>query len=203
MLLKGDRVAVRKLTRADLEDMIRWRPFDDPLYADANWPLRSLRELNQWYSRCSRDPARLLCAVTDKSDRVIGSITLRERNGLSSARLGITLGADYVDQGLGTEALNLFLAYYFNQLGFEKIVLDVVGYNSRAIRVYRKLGFVTVGEHERPIGRSTKWSFIDKPKYSEIQKYFRRDWLGRRWLLCYDMELTRGNWEKQQESGSP
>jgi diamine N-acetyltransferase len=200
MFLQGDRVIVRKLTRGDLNDMVRWRPFDDPLFSDANWPLRSLRELNQWYTRCSRDPQRLLCAVTDDSGRVIGSITLRERDGSRSARLGVTLGADFVNQGLGTEALGLFLDYYFDELGLGKIVLDVVGYNRRAIRVYEKLGFVAIGQHERSIGRHEKWTSLEESSSETAQEYVRRDWLGRRWLLCYDMELTREKWERQRAS---
>jgi diamine N-acetyltransferase len=202
MFLRGDRVIVRKLARGDLNDMVRWRPFDDPLFSDANWPLRSLRELNQWYTRCSGDPRRLLCAVTDNSGRVIGSITLRERDGSRSARLGVTLGADFVNRGLGTEALNLFLDYFFDELGFDKMVLDVVGYNQRAIRVYKKLGFVTVDQHERPIGRHKKWTFLEELSYETTQEYVRRDWLGRRWLLCYDMELTREEWERQRAGGN-
>lgn len=202
MLLQGPRVTVRPLTRDDLKQMAAWRPFDDPLLGDANWPLRSLRELDHWYNRCSRDPRRLLCAVTDGSGRLIGSITLRERDGLRSARLGITLGADFVDQGFGTEALNLFLDYFFGELGFEKMVLDVVGYNQRAIRVYQKLGFVTVSRFERPVGRGKKWAFLEEPAFERVRRFFRRDWLGRGWLLCYDMELTREDWERRQRLGN-
>lgn len=196
MFLQGPRVIVRRLKRTDLEQMAAWRPFDDPLLAEANWPQRSLSELDRWYTRCSRDPQRMLCVVTEKSGRVIGSITLRERAGRRSARLGITLGADFVDQGLGTEALILFLDYYFGELGFQKLVLDVVGYNQRAIRVYQKLGFVKVGQHERPIGYGKKWFFLNEPAYADARQFFRRDWLGRHWLLCYDMELTRADWEQ-------
>ena len=87
MFLQGQHVIVRKLKRTDLLEMTQWRPFDDPLLADANWPQRSLGDLNIWYSRFSDDPRRLLCAVTDRAGRIIGSITLRERNGRRSARL--------------------------------------------------------------------------------------------------------------------
>ena len=196
MFLQGLRVVVRRLKRADLKQMAAWRPFDDPLLAEANWPQRSLVELDRWYSRCSRDPQRLLCAVADRSGQVIGSITLRERSGRRSARLGITLGADFVNQGLGTEALALFLDYYFGELGFKKLVLDVVGYNRRAIRVYRKLGFVKVDQRERAVGREKKWVFLDDAAYADARRFFRRDWLGRHWLLCYDMELKREDWQQ-------
>jgi RimJ/RimL family protein N-acetyltransferase len=178
--------------------MVKWRPFDDPLLAEANWPLRPLDELDRWYSRYSQDPQRLLCAVTDHAGRVIGSITLRERDGRRSARLGITFGSDFVGQGFGSEALSLFVDYYFGVLGFEKLVLDVAGYNQRAIRVYEKIGFVTVGQHERPVGRGGQWTLVEKPAYSDYRQFFRQDWLGRRWLLCYDMELRREDWEKRR-----
>ena len=77
-----------------------------------------------------------------------------------------------------------------------KLVLDVVGYNRRAIRVYRKLGFVKFGQRERAVGREKKRMFLDEPAYAHARRFFRRDWLGRRWLLCYDMELKRENWEQ-------
>jgi RimJ/RimL family protein N-acetyltransferase len=202
MYIRGPRVTLRPLTRDDLSEMISWRPFDDPLLAEANWPQRSLSELNRWYTRCTRDQGRLLCAVTDRSGQLVGSITLRERDGLRSARLGITFGADFVDQGLGTEALSLFLDYYFNELGFAKLVLDVLAYNRRAIRVYQKLGFVTVSQHERPLGRGNQWAFIEDPTYADVQQFFRRDWMGRQWLLCYDMELTRKEWWKRRKWAS-
>jgi diamine N-acetyltransferase len=199
MFIQGKRVTVRKLRRTDLLEMTKWRPFDDPLLDEANWPQRSLGDLNLWYSRFSDDPRRMLCAVTDPSGRVIGSITLRERVGRRSARLGITFGADFVDRGFGSEALALFLEYYFGELRYEKLVLDVAGHNQRAIRVYRKLGFVTVGEHERSIGRSGTWSFLDDSEHADLRRFFRRDWMGRRWLICYDMELRREDWERQRK----
>jgi diamine N-acetyltransferase len=202
MYIQGPRVILRLLRRADLGEMASWRPFDDPLFAEANWTQRSLDELNRWYTRCSRDSQRLLCAVTDQSGQIIGSITLRERDGLRSARLGITLGADFVDQGYGTEALTLFFDYYFGELGFAKMVLDVVGYNQRAIRVYRKLGFVIVGQRERLLGRGRDWAFLDRPGFSSVIRSFRRDWLGRRWLLYYDMELLREDWENRQKTAA-
>ena len=196
---QGPRVSLRQLEHADLKQMTNWRRFDDPLLADANWPHRSVNELERWYTHYSQDPRRLLYAVTNKSGQLIGSITLREKDARRSARLGITLGAEYIDQGLGTEALSLFLDHYFRELGFERLVLDVAGYNRRAVRVYQKLGFVTVGQHERPLQRNKKWAFLDKPAYADVRRFFRRDWAGRRWQMHFDMELTKEDWIKQQK----
>ena len=200
MLLEGTRVTVRRLARADLAQMVALRPFQDPLYADANWMHRSRQDLERWYAHYSQDPKRLLCAVLDERGQFIGSITLRHIDGRCSARLGITLGSEFVDRGYGSEALALFLDYYFDVLGFAKIVLDVAGYNQRAIHVYQKLGFVTVEKREQSLGWGKKWVFLQASHYTGARRFFRRDWLGRRWMLCYEMLLQREAWrERRQE----
>ena len=199
MLLEGSRVTVRRLARADLAQMVALRPFEDPLYADANWMHRSRQDLERWYAHYSQDPKRLLCAVLDERGRFIGSITLRHIDGLHSARLGITLGSEFVERGYGSESLTLFLDYYFDTLGFEKIVLDVAGYNQRAIHVYQKLGFVTVEQREQSLGWGKKWTFLQAPHYTEVQRFFRRDWLGRHWMLYYEMALEREAWRKHRQ----
>jgi RimJ/RimL family protein N-acetyltransferase len=198
MLLQGSRVTVRPLTRADLTNMAGWRPFANPLYDGANWPHRSPEQLDHWYARSNQDPQRLLCAVIDESGQVIGSITLRGINGRRYARLGITIGADFVDQGYGTEALILFLDYYFAQMGFQKLILDVAAFNRRALHVYEKLGFHPVKEFERTLGRGRKWNFLKDMEHQGGQSFFHRDWLGRWWMTCYDMELNREDWAERQ-----
>ncbi len=199
MLLEGNRVTVRRLARADLKQMRAMRPFQDPLYADANWMHRSPQDLARWYSHYSQDPRRLLCAVLNERGQFIGSITLRHIDGQRSARLGITLGAEFVGRGYGSEALALFLDYYFDVLGFAKIVLDVAGYNQRAVHVYQKLGFVIVEQREQSLGWGKKWAFLQTPRYAEVQRFFRRDWLGRRWMLYYEMALKRKQWHQHRQ----
>ena len=62
-----------------------------------------------------------------------------------------------------------------------------------------RCGLVTIGEHERSMGRSVTWSFLDDSEYADLRRFFRRDWMGRRWLICYDMELRREDWERRRK----
>ncbi len=195
MLLQGSRVTIRPLNRADLSALAAWRPFDDPLLADANWLQRAPDDLQRWYTQSQGDSQRLLYTLLNESGRIVGLLTLREVNGRRSARLGITLGADYVNQGYGTEALRLFVEYYFDELGFDKMALDVAAHNQRAIRVYQKLGFQIVSESKQAPPQEMSLSFLRDPRYAGVHRFFPRDWLGRRRLLCYEMELTREEWE--------
>ncbi len=198
-MLKGSRVTIQALTRADLDQMAAWRPFDDPLYSESNWMSGSSQKLGRWYAQYSQKPRRRMYAVVNETGNVIGCLTLREIDDLRSARLGITLGADFVNLGYGTEALVLFLDYYFEELGFAKMVLDVAAYNRRAIQVYEKLGFETVGRRTRAAGSRKNLAFLKKPRYADARQFFSRDWLGRRRLLCYEMELQREKWSKNDQ----
>lgn len=198
MRLEGARVVIRPLARADLDQMAAWSPFDEVLYGDANWVHRSSRELDRWYAHNSRDRRRLLYSVRDKNGQVLGSVTLREIDGHRSARLGITLGPRFLDKGYGTEALSLFLDYYFAELGFEKMLLDVTAHNRRALHVYKKLGFEQVEEKERPAGSKVARKVFKHPEYRHIRQFFRRDWFGRYWVSYYEMQLERQVWKRRR-----
>lgn len=54
-------------------------------------------------------------------------------------------------RGLGTEAARLVLGYAFEELKLHRISVRVLAYNERAIRSYRKCGFVIEGR-EREAG---------------------------------------------------
>jgi RimJ/RimL family protein N-acetyltransferase len=178
--------------------MAGWSPFDAVLYSDANWAQRSSRELDRWYAHNSQDHRRLLFSVNNKNGQVLGSITLREIDRRHSARLGITLGPQFVSQGYGTEALSLFLDYYFTELGFAKMLLDVTAHNRRAVHVYDKLGFKTMEEKERPAGGKVARQVFKNPDYRHIRQFFRRDWFGRYWVSYYEMELDRQTWKNSR-----
>jgi RimJ/RimL family protein N-acetyltransferase len=193
MKLQGPRVTIRPMKGSDVEVMTRWRPSVDPRYQAFDFPRRSLAENRRWFEWRSRDPARRLYTVEDERGHVIGSLTLREIDGRHSARLGITLGADYVSQGYGTEALRRFLDYYFGTLGFDLMVLDVAATNVRAIRSYRSLGFRTVGEHYQPANHRSFRILLHDPRYRHLRTFLRRNGTGYE-LLFYDMELSAAEW---------
>jgi RimJ/RimL family protein N-acetyltransferase len=181
------------MKRADMDAMSNWRPFSDPLYQPFDFPRRSRAEHTRWFEFRNRDASRRLYTVENEQQQVIGSLTLREIDGKRSARLGITIGADFVSKGYGTEALHLFFDYYFGEMGFARLVLDVAATNLRAVRCYQSLGFQTVGEHYRPASDSSYRIVRLEPRYHHLLQYFRRYGTGYQ-VLFYDMVLTREEW---------
>jgi RimJ/RimL family protein N-acetyltransferase len=173
--------------------MMQWRPFADPLYQPFDFPRQSRAEHVRWFEWRSKDPSRRLYTVEDTKRRVIGSLTLREINGRQSARLGITIGADFVSQGYGTEALRLFLDHYFWEMGSAKMILDVAATNLRAVRTYRSLGFRLVGKHYRLASDPSYRILQREARYRHLRSFFRRKGTVTQ-VLFYDMALTREEW---------
>jgi diamine N-acetyltransferase len=193
MRLRVSRVTIRPMRRADIDAMMRWRPSADPLYQPFDFPRQSKAENIRWFEWRSRDPSRRLYTIEDEERQIIGSLTLREIDGQRSARLGITIGSDFVSQGYGTEAIRLFLDHYFGKMGFAQIELDVAATNLRAMRTYRSLGFRQVGQHYRSAQHPSYRIIRQDPRYGHLRQFLRRQGAMYQ-ILFYDMALTREEW---------
>jgi RimJ/RimL family protein N-acetyltransferase len=127
-------------------------------------------------------------------------LTLRDIDGRRSARLGITVGADFVSQGYGSEALRLFLGHFFRTMGFAQLVLDVAATNLRAVRTYRALGFRQTGQHYRPASHSSYRVLRQDPRYRHLHRFFRRQGTVLQ-VLFYDMTMSREEWAASAQHG--
>ena len=191
MDLRSARMVIRTWQQHDDSRADAWPPYHDPLESIWNLPRQGS---GPWGSGLEFSAARRTWAVDDLAGRLMGRISLREVDQRqSSARLGVTFGAPYVGRGLGSEAMMLFLDYYFSDLGFELMLLDVAGANQRAVRCYERLGFTAVGNDWRCTGSSFDHRLLDEQRYRHIRQFFRQ---GPR---CFDtqffeMQLYKNEW---------
>jgi diamine N-acetyltransferase len=193
MKLLGQRITIRTMQPEDLDAMIQWRPFADPLYRPFDFPRQSRGEHMRWFEWRRRDPSRRLYTIVNENHQVIGSLTLREIDGRQSARLGITIGADYVSQGYGTEAMQIFLDHYFGEMGFATMVLDVAATNLRAVHAYQAIGFRKTGQHYRPAHHPSYRILQKESRYRHLRRFFQHSG-GTAQVLFYDMSITREEW---------
>ncbi|MGQ9584980.1 MAG: GNAT family N-acetyltransferase [Anaerolineae bacterium] len=189
----GPRLYLRRFRRADVERMQSWRPYEELLFLPYNMPKGSRRENDDWFERNVIRSGRRYFALARRDDgQLVGVISLREvrkSTHPASARLGITLGAQFVGQGYGTEGLALFLDCFFGEMGFGVMRLDVAAFNGRAIRVYEKLGFQMVERfYSSPSG--TRYP---TPEVSGGDEHFVQH-RGEHLTLHYEMELTQEAW---------
>ena len=197
MHLRGEKVIIRPMVREDMEKMRAWRSFTDPLDALLNGS-QYRSDINIWFHEQASDPSRRWYAIEDFAGCLIGRLSLRHIVERKSARLGITLAADYLGQGYGTDAIRTFMVYYFQELGFEVLYLDVAAPNERAIHCYEKCGFKQIGSHYRGIGSDERLAFLKYEKYRHLRRFFKKK-RGRNVVLFYDMKIEKKDLELQRQ----
>ena len=68
---------------------------------------------------------------------------------------------DYRSKGYGTEAIRLILDYGFNYMNLKNIKLDLMDFNERALKCYKKCGF-------KEYGRRRKCVYVNGKYYDKI-----------------------------------
>lgn len=146
MILKDksdSRVYVKKIEYADAFGVKNWGNFDNPWMEGYNYGNFSDPEIRFWFSSITGPRKRYFAVKRKEDDLFIGFLGLKNYNTFTrTAKLGIVFDANFVSQGYGYEAMEILLDYYFDDLKFKELYLDVNNFNIRAIGLYKKLGFV-------------------------------------------------------------
>lgn len=91
--------------------------------------------------------------VTKDKDELIGNILLKNIKEINrAATLGIFIGnKNYWNNAYGTEAINLILDYGFNYMNLHSIKLELMSFNERALKCYKKCGFKETGRRRENV----------------------------------------------------
>ncbi|ABY42254.1 GNAT family N-acetyltransferase [Bacillus mycoides] len=95
-----------------------------------------------------------LYIVYEVDSKVVGFLVFK-RYELERLRHAGTMGMGireaYCNQGIGTKLIEFLISWAKGQKGLEKICLGVVSINDRAIKVYKRTGFVEEGRQRKQI----------------------------------------------------
>jgi RimJ/RimL family protein N-acetyltransferase len=175
-VLTGSRVVLRRHAPENLGAFRRW--YSDPeiarlaRYQEA--PMRA-DEIERFFAARVVGPDALAMAIHERStDRLVGTCAFSQFDGDNgSALYHITIGEkDAWGRGYGTEATRLMLDHAFGRLGLHRIALFVFEFNERAIRTYRRCGFVVEGRARESIFRDGRW--WDELAMSVLESDWRR-----------------------------
>ncbi|WP_171116517.1 MULTISPECIES: GNAT family protein [Streptomyces] len=199
-VLTGVRTVLRPFTEADAETI--WEILSDPevirFTFDPSTEL-TLTGLRSWYGSRSDQPDRLDLAVTDRdTGEVVGEVVLNEWDPHTrSCNFRTLIGPRGRGRGLGTEATRLIVGHGFEQLGLRRIHLEAYGDNHRALRVYRKVGFVVEGVRRESARRDGEW--VDEVLMAVLD----REWAVHRGHVEVprDWAVRRGWGEVAREAG--
>lgn len=187
--LNGDRLDIRPLQKRDADALATWGVHTDSLLFGYNYTDLSPIELRLWYTSKRIGLFNKYYAIVDKSERFIGYIGIKQINPiLRTSKLGLVLDPNHLEKGYGTEAMRLFLDYYFEVLGMMAMDLEVNDFNTRARRLYEKLGFVYGGEClEHFENQNLTQKEIDALGVAKSFIQFKGDW----YTLIHKMKLKR------------
>lgn len=136
---------IRSLCYDDVGRLMEWDR--DPAIQQLTGGTFATGDPAAWWVKLLRDRDRTVFAVMDDNRRLIGDVSLEHIAWRSrEAELRIAIGDQVCwNQGYGTEACQEVLNFAFRQLNLELIYLRVDSRNTRAIRVYHKVGFKKIG----------------------------------------------------------
>ena len=159
--ITGSQVVLRRHVPENLAAFRRW-------YADREiarlaryqeTPMRT-EEIERFFTARVVGPEALAMAVHLRAtDRLIGTCAFSQLDADNgSALYHITIGeSDAWGKGYGTEATQLMLDHAFGAMGLHRIALFVFEFNERAVRAYKRCGFVIEGRARESIWRDGRW----------------------------------------------
>jgi len=120
----------------------------------------TLEDEEGWFNRQREEQnARRFAILTCAEGRLLGDCGLHQLDWTNRhAIFGIFIGdKDYWGKGYGTDATRALLRYAFEEANLHRIELEVFAFNSRAIRMYEKVGFRVEGTRKRALFRESTW----------------------------------------------
>ena len=175
-VLTGSRIVLRRHVPENVSWFRKW--YADPeiarlaRYQEA--PMRA-DEIERFFVARVVGPDALAMAIHERDgDRLVGTCAFSQLDGDNgSALYHITIGEkDAWGRGYGTEATQLMLDHAFGTLGLHRIALFVFEFNERAIRTYKRCGFVVEGRSRESIFRDGRW--WDEIAMSVLESDWRR-----------------------------
>jgi RimJ/RimL family protein N-acetyltransferase len=160
-VLTGRPVTLRRHVPQNVVAFRRW--YADPEIARlARYQQTPMRpeEIERFFAARVVGPDAHAMAVHERATgRLIGTCAFSQLDGENgSALYHITIGEpDAWGRGYGTEATRLMIDHAFGSLGLHRIALFVFEFNERAIRAYKRCGFVVEGRSRESIWRDGRW----------------------------------------------
>jgi len=161
----GQRVALRAKRISDVTKDYDWRCDNELTRLEALPPLRlSFQEYMENYEEelCNSNGRFRWFAIDTIDGKHIGNCMYYDIDeDKRQTQLGIMIG-DRVDwgRGYGSDAVNALLSYIFANTDLERVYLNTLEQNDRALRCFQKCGFLTCGQAKRKESKFIAPSFL-------------------------------------------
>jgi RimJ/RimL family protein N-acetyltransferase len=156
-IIKGEMCHLRQCIPSDWEKYLYWHLNGEWLLYDAPWkmdesihtPDGAERFKNVFIKRCNDDlvkPFKKAIIISTQNDPIGWVNRYSEDNNSTVWYIGIDICENrFLNKGIGTEALALWINYLFNESSIHKISLTTWSFNKRMIHVAEKIGMIQEG----------------------------------------------------------
>lgn len=147
--IKGDKVnlCVVRVDEEAFEKYMTWMNDEDIVWRlGRNNRVLGFNEERKYIASDDEHPEHRFNIVVAETDELIGNCDVRLDDMKNNGCIGICIGeASTHEKGYGTEVMQLLLKFCFDELHLHNVWLQANSENTRAIHVYEKVGFRTIG----------------------------------------------------------
>ena len=138
-ILRTDPDAIELYTKWQNDEKIN-------MWIGNNASISQYAEEEEWANTIQNKTGSCQFTIVEKyTGRMIGICSCGCYDGIS-AYLGITIGEhDALGRGYGTEAVKMLVKFCFEEMNAHRVALALVSENERALKCYKKVGFVECG----------------------------------------------------------
>lgn len=155
-----DKVVLTEMRPQDSDTLFGWINDAPTVRFNAPYAPVSRPSHDRWFDGIGRDPSRIALAIRAQAQGVIvGVVQLIDIHTVHrSAELTIRIGAqENRGRGWGSQAVAGAVRFAFDDLNLQRVWLRVFATNERAIKAYRKAGFVEEGRLRRACYIEGQW----------------------------------------------
>lgn len=181
VIAQGDRVMLRPHIETDRDHYHRWQTQGEWRSLDAPWEQNTDEKKQNQGERKKQTPIKdpsapeKMAVIATLENRPLGWVNRYCKGNPLIWFVGIDICEDdHLNRGYGTEALNLWVNYLFENSEYHKLCLDTWSFNPRMMRVAEKIGFIAEGCQREMQFWQGEW--LDLMHYGML----REEWEARR-----------------------
>jgi len=148
--LIGHYIYLKSLQKKDLKYVEKWGKDQEIMKLIGEVEPWTKKTTEKWFNEQRKSEDQVWFAIIIKHNgRMIGEAgLLRIFKPWRATDMSIIIGEkDCWGKGYGTEVAHLLFRYIFETMKFHRVSIGVVGFNKRAIRFWKKVGFKQEGIH--------------------------------------------------------
>ncbi|MDO5026715.1 MAG: GNAT family protein [Tissierellia bacterium] len=166
-MIKSDKICLRYFEISDIENKVKWiNDSKNNEFLHYDIPINYEGTLN-WFLNKQKNREDFVIEYEESPVGVIGLINIDNYN--KKAEYYITIGShEHKRKGIASGSSLLLLRHAFEELGLNKVYLNVDADNTSACKLYEKIGFKCEGTFKDELFFRGK--FIDRKRYAFLYK---------------------------------